>query len=405
MTLLAEPHAPTGTRRLLAAPGPSWSQHLATFGPLPDRGRPRGRDRVGRADRPWRGGVPLGPQAARRRRARPRASSSATAPRASRSPTRTARCCWPRRTWSSTGCCSPLPRSALARRTSSPRGPTWPATCASRSRCAATGFASQVVEVDDRFVAGEESALVNALNGRRGRAVRPVRAGLRARGAAPPDAGPQRRDAGPHRPAGALRAGLVPLGRHRRRGRARSSPPSPAPSARRVSSRSRSAPRWTGCWSRSAGRAHYPQAVLVGGYHGAWVPGHLVGVDPDDPLVAGHARRLRRRRRGRRAGPRPLRAGRERRRGVVPRGPGGGPVRPLRQRAAADGGRADSGSPAASATPALVDEVDRMRRLVVGRGACAHPDGTARFVASTMHVFAAEVAVHLGGGCGVAAAR
>jgi NADH:ubiquinone oxidoreductase subunit F (NADH-binding) len=95
-----------------------------------------------------------------------------------------------------------------------------------------------------------------------------------------------------------------------------------------------------GLLTAAGGSAHDAQAVLVGGYHGAWVPGRALT-------------RLARRERD----------------------------------------------------PRLVDEVHRMRRLVVERGACAHPDGTARFVASTLHVFADEVAVHLGGGCGVHAAR
>lgn len=51
------------------------------------------------------------------------------------------------------------------------------------------------------------------------------------------------------------------------------------------------------------------------------------------------------------------------------------------------------------AAPAAVAEVDHLRRLIDGRGACAHPNGTARFVASTMQVFAGHVEQHLEGAC------
>lgn len=44
-------------------------------------------------------------------------------------------------------------------------------------------------------------------------------------------------------------------------------------------------------------------------------------------------------------------------------------------------------------------EIARMSALVTGRGACAHPDGSVRFVASTLDVFRDHVAAHLGGWC------
>jgi NADH:ubiquinone oxidoreductase subunit F (NADH-binding) len=44
-------------------------------------------------------------------------------------------------------------------------------------------------------------------------------------------------------------------------------------------------------------------------------------------------------------------------------------------------------------------ELARMVRLVTGRGACAHPDGSARFVASTLDIFRGHVAAHLDGWC------
>jgi NADH:ubiquinone oxidoreductase subunit F (NADH-binding) len=54
---------------------------------------------------------------------------------------------------------------------------------------------------------------------------------------------------------------------------------------------------------------------------------------------------------------------------------------------------------------ALPAEIARMGVLVTGRGACAHPDGSARFVASTLQTFAGHVAAHLDGWCPSSARR
>jgi NADH:ubiquinone oxidoreductase subunit F (NADH-binding) len=52
--------------------------------------------------------------------------------------------------------------------------------------------------------------------------------------------------------------------------------------------------------------------------------------------------------------------------------------------------------------PAGREALDRLPRLnaqISGRGACRHPDGTIAFVESALRVFGGEVAAHLAGGC------
>lgn len=55
---------------------------------------------------------------------------------------------------------------------------------------------------------------------------------------------------------------------------------------------------------------------------------------------------------------------------------------------------------AAGADPRLPARLEHLTRLVTGRGACHHPDGTARLVRSALDTFAGEIGLHLAGRCG-----
>jgi NADH:ubiquinone oxidoreductase subunit F (NADH-binding) len=138
------------------------------------------------------------------------------------------------------------------------------------------------------------------------------------------------------------------------------------------------------------------QAVLVGGFHGAWVP-------PDGDLQVA-------------------------RRSLQPflAAPGAGlvialPIEAcglvasvivadyLAEQSAGQCGPCRIGLPEMALTlrrlaegersTALAARVERLATVVSGRGACHHPDGTARFVRSTMRAFAQEVERHLAGRC------
>jgi NADH:ubiquinone oxidoreductase subunit F (NADH-binding) len=149
--------------------------------------------------------------------------------------------------------------------------------------------------------------------------------------------------------------------------------------------------------SPGAGRGPV-QAVLVGGYHGAWLPaGQAAG------LALGNASL------------RP--AGAAAGAGVLAALPAGRcglaeTARVARYLALASSGQCGpclNGLPRIAAglaelagtrpRPTVVHDLERWAGLTSGRGACHHPDGTVRFVRSALVTFAAEVRAHAAGWC------
>ena len=143
---------------------------------------------------------------------------------------------------------------------------------------------------------------------------------------------------------------------------------------------------------------HPAQAVLVGGYHGAWLSSdqarHLTLSNADlGPLGAA-------------VGAGVLAALPTNRCGLVE---SARVVSYLALESAGQCGPCLNGLPRIAATfsqlarqgstPSTRDDLQRWSQLVERRGACHHPDGTVRFLRSALNVFADEVVMHEAGRC------
>jgi NADH:ubiquinone oxidoreductase subunit F (NADH-binding) len=145
---------------------------------------------------------------------------------------------------------------------------------------------------------------------------------------------------------------------------------------------------------RFGGLTAFPHAVLVGGYFGTWVRAHDV---LDTPLTNAALAPL-----GASLGARTI--------AVLPREACGltESARVLRYLANESAGQC---GPCVFGVAAMADafeqiDVDRLSRLfplVADRGACAHPTGATRFAASAIDVFADEIELHRAGRCSGAA--
>ncbi|WP_067469654.1 NADH-quinone oxidoreductase subunit NuoF family protein [Actinomadura macra] len=277
---------------------------------------------------------------------------------------------------------------------------TDPAAAVSMERAVAErelGARARVVLLPERFVTGESGALVRGINGKRpvppGRKGRASTSGVDglptllsnaetfAQLAVLAGLGPQRyRDVGPPDEPGTVLLTVTGAARF--------------PAVVETATGAPLGHLLDLCGARAG------DGVLVGGYHGAW-------------LSADVATRTRVSRAGLKAAGGALGAGI-----VMPLGrrtcPLGESARVARYLAAESAGQCGPcrlGLPdIAGAFAALVDGYDtaaardtvrRAARMASGRGACAHPDGTARFVLSALEVFAPDIARHAAdGGCG-----
>jgi NADH:ubiquinone oxidoreductase subunit F (NADH-binding) len=144
-------------------------------------------------------------------------------------------------------------------------------------------------------------------------------------------------------------------------------------------------------------------AVLLGGYHGMWLPAaRAAGLTLDNQALAPA---------GARVGAGVVIALPADRCGLVETAR---VVRYLALESAGQCGPCLNGLPRIAAAfvelatgrprPTTIEDLQRWAGLVTGRGACHHPDGTARFVRSALLTFAAEVDRHARGRCSATSA-
>jgi NADH:ubiquinone oxidoreductase subunit F (NADH-binding) len=140
------------------------------------------------------------------------------------------------------------------------------------------------------------------------------------------------------------------------------------------------------------------QAVLIGGFHGAWLPVDAIGtLTLDNQALKGHGAAL---------GAGVIAALPVYRCGLAE---AARVVRYLAAESAGQCGPCLNGLPRMAAALAELAgrrprgqvraDLERWAGLVTGRGACNHPDGTVRFVRSTLTVFAPEISLHARGYC------